>query len=114
MTQRPIVMTQPTYFGAAATIFYSQSANSVGQVLRATVYNNDTVARQITLFRVPAAGSPGANNTIMAGQGGRLLPKQSAVIDVLAGATLDPDDSVQGLADMGNMVVFTMSGYTNT
>jgi hypothetical protein len=107
-------MTQPTYFDATATVFYTQAVNSVGQVLRATVFNNDVVARQITLFRVPVAGSPGANNTIMAGQGGRLLSKQSAVIDVLAGATLDPGDTVQGLADAGNMVVFTMSGYITT
>lgn len=114
MAQRAIVMTQSTYFGVGATVFYTQAVNSTGQVLRAVVFNNDTVARVITLYKVASGGSPGASNTIMAGTGGRLLPKQSAVIDVLAGMTLDPGDTIQGLADAATMVTFTMSGYLNT
>lgn len=114
MAQRPLLMTQPTYFGAGATVFYTQGVNSVGQVLRATAYNNDTVTRQITLYKVPSGGSPGASNTIMSGQGGRILAGQSIVLDILAGAALDPGDTIQGLADAATKVVFSMSGYINT
>lgn len=114
MAQTPIVMTPVTQLGASATVLYTQPANSIGQVLRAVAYNTDTVPRQMTIYRVPSGGSPGTNNILVSGQGGRVMNGQSVVVDVLAGMSLAAGDTIQGLADAGSVINFSMSGYINT
>lgn len=113
MAQTPIVMTATTRLTASAVVMYEQGANSVGQVLRATVYNSDTSARLVTVHRVADGDTPTGANTILSGAAGRLLPGQEMVINALAGMVLNAGDSIQALADVTNVVNFTMSGYNS-
>jgi len=113
MAQDLVVMTPVTQLTASATVLYTQPVNSKGQVLRAAVYNTDTVPRQITLYRVVSGGSPGTSNLILSSNAGRVLNGQELVIPVLAGMVLNPGDTIQGLADAANVVNFFMSGYNN-
>jgi len=114
MAQSPKVFQPGIQLGLAATVLYTQPANSVGQVLRAVAYNSDTVARQITLYRVPAAGSPGPTNLIIGGQSGRLAAGQSLVINAFAGLTLNAGETLQGLCDAAAVINVFISGYDNT
>ena len=98
MAQTLLVMTPVTQLTAAATVLYTQPVNSVGQILRAFVYNTDTVPRVITLYRVASGGSPGATNLILSGAAGKVLNGQELIINVLAGMSLNPGDTIQGLA----------------
>lgn len=113
MAQTPVVMTATTQLTASAVVMYTQGANSVGQVLRAVLYNTDTSARQVTIYRVPSGGSPGTTNIVLSGQGGRVMAGQDMVVNVLAGMTLNAGDTIQALADSASVVNFTMSGYNN-
>lgn len=115
MSQVVVLMTPVTQLGTGATVLYTQGANSIGQVLRATLYNTEaSTTRLVTLYRVASGGSPTAANTILGGQSGRILAGQAMVVNVLAGMALQPGDTIQGLADAATAVNFTMSGYNNT
>lgn len=114
MAQTPKVFTPATVLSASVAVMYTQPVNSLGQVLRATVYNTDTVARQITVYRVTSGGSPGTTNIILSGAGGRVMPGQELIINALAGMVLNPGDTIQALADVTSVVNFFMSGYEST
>lgn len=114
MAQSLLVMTPTTQLTTSAVVMYTQQVNSKGQVVRATVYNTDTVARQVTVHRVASGDTPGTDNVVLSGLSGRVMAGQAMVIDVLAGMILDPGDTIQALADAANVVNFTMSGYNNT
>lgn len=106
-------MTATTQLTASAVVMYTQPVNSVGQVLRAVVYNTDTVPRQVTVYRVPNGGSPGTTNIVLSSLAGKVPAGGDMVINVLAGMTLNAGDTIQALADAANVVNFTMSGYNN-
>lgn len=115
MPQNPIVMTASVQLGVAASVLYTQGANSVGQILRASVYNTEaSVTRQITIYRVAAGGSPGVTNIVTSGQGGRVMAGQDMVLNALAGMSLAAGETIQGLCDSAAKVNFVMSGYDNT
>ena len=100
-----------TQLAATATVLYTQPSNSYGQIVRAVVYNTDTVPRQITIYRVPSGGSPGTTNIVISGTGGRVMVGQDMSLSSLAGMVLNPGDTIQGLADSASKVNFFMSGY---
>lgn len=113
MAQVPTVFQPGTQLAATATVLYTQPANSYGQVVRAVVYNTDTVARQITIYRVPSGGSPGTTNIVVGSTGGRVMVGQDMSLPSLAGMVLNPGDTIQGLADVASKVNFFMSGYVS-
>ena len=113
MAQDLVVMTPVTQLTASAVVMYTQPVNSKGQILRAGVYNTDTVPRVVTIYRVPSGGSPGTTNIVVASTAGRVLNGQDVIFNALAGMVLNPGDTIQALADAANVVNFFMSGYNN-
>ncbi len=114
MAQALKVFTPATQLTASAVAMYTQGANSLGQVIRATVYNTDTVARQITVYRVPSGGSAATANIILSGAGGRVMPGQELILNALAGMVLNAGDAIYALADVTSVVNFFMSGQVST
>ncbi len=114
MPQIPKVFTPATSLASSANIVYQQAANSVGQVLRAVAYNTDTVPRQLTVYRVPAGGAPGATSILLSGAGGRIMAGQELIVNGLSGMVLNPGDAIWAMADAAAVMNFFMSGYEST
>lgn len=114
MAQQPTLFTAVTQLTATAAVLYTCPVNSVAQIIRAVAYNSDTVARVVTIHRVPNGSTPLASNIIVASYAGRIPAGQSLVFAGLAGMVLNPGDTIQVLADSATVVNFTMSGYLST
>lgn len=111
MAQQPALFTAVTQLTATAAVLYTCPVNSIAQIVRAVAYNTDTVARSVTIHRVPSGDTPATANIIVASYAGRIPAGQTLVFAGLAGMVLNPGDTIQALADSAGVVNITMSGY---
>lgn len=96
----------PVVLGTTAAAIATSGANELITIVRAQVQNIDTVARLVTIYQVPSAGSVSDTTnkvhtqTVYAGQSTSL---DIAGMMVAAGATL------QAKADAANVVILSLN-----
>jgi hypothetical protein len=100
----------PALLGTSASVIYTMPATpttSVIKNLRVRLTNTDTVARAVTLYAVPDAGSPSATNNFLP----NISLAAGSFLDVDV-PTLDVSDTLQGLASAASVVNIQEIGGT--
>lgn len=91
----------------AAAVYYT--ANNVRTTIQnATVVNTTAGAITVTIYIVPAAGSPGASNTKISAQS--IAAGQSYTCPELIGANIMPGGTLQALASANTSLTLMVSG----
>ncbi len=99
--------------GSATTLYTSTSkATSIGAICRSKLMsivfcNTDNATRTVTLYLVPAAGSPAAGNTILSALS--LTAGQTYQFDLGDGIPLLNGEMIQGLASTTGVVTHRIS-----
>jgi hypothetical protein len=81
--------------------------NSQITILKATVFNSDTVAHFVKLYRVPMGGTAGVTNQLSGS--GQLVGAGDTVTLPLSGQTLVNQQSLQASADLTSVVNLNLS-----
>jgi hypothetical protein len=95
---------------AAAVAYATASGASKVIIKQATFTNTDTVARTITVYRVPSGGAAAAGNLIIQAQS--LSAGQSYDPPSLKNMVLNPGETLQALASTAAVVNVFVSGLT--
>lgn len=95
--------------GSAATVLTATSPSQI-TILKATALNTDSVARTLTLYRIPLAGTAAASNTLISALS---IGAGETVTLPLSGHTLINSQFIQGLASTTNVVNLSIS-YVQT
>lgn len=101
MAIRPNNIT-PAQLTASAATYYTAPANTKSVIKKLTFTNTDTVARTVTVYLVPSAGTAGATNILISARpipAGDTYDCQEAL-----GQTLLIGGFIQALADVGAKV----------
>lgn len=96
---------------AAAATYVTATGTSYVIIKNATFTNTDTVARTITVHRVPNAGSATTGNRIISATS--LNAGQAYVAPELANLVLAPGETLQALASSAGVVNIAVSGFTS-
>jgi hypothetical protein len=106
-TITPANLGSGTLTGSAAAYVTANGSSRV--IIKSAVFTNtDTVARTITVHRVPAAGSAAAGNMVI--QAFSLSAGQAYVAPELANMVLSPGETLQALASSAAVVNINVSG----
>jgi hypothetical protein len=95
----------PLALTTAAQTAYTTPAGTATTISNLSVTNNNATPTTVTLYNVPAAGSPGAANTFLpafslsAGQS--YVPPAAIGLTLAAGSTLQAVSSATGVTLMG-------------
>lgn len=95
----------------SATVILTGSAMTQLMILKATVFNSDTGAHTVKVYRVPNAGSAGAANQLF-GTDISVGPQQTVTLP-LSGQTLLNNQTLQALADTTSVVNLSI-GYVTS
>lgn len=111
MTIQPAPFQPGLQLTAAAMAIYQTPVNVTAIVKRVTFTNTDTAARTITVYRVPASGTPDPTNIIIDAY--PLSAGQDYSPVALSGLVLASGESLRALADVADKVNCFASGYTS-
>jgi len=108
MTTSAKKLFSPALLTASAATYYTAPANTHTILKKLTFTNTDTVARTITVYLVPSAGSASATNTLTSAQ--TIAPGATYECFEGEGHVLNPGDFLQALASTATVVNIQGSG----
>jgi hypothetical protein len=110
MAQRlPKQLCAGVQLAAAAGVLYTTPLNTITTISAATLTNSTATARLVTMYLVPAGGTPGAANMILSAR--TVAPGESYNVAQAIGQTIPAGATVQALCDAATAVTLVMSGY---
>ncbi len=101
MSIKPVNITGAQLTASAAT-YYTVPANTKSVIKKLTFTNTDTVARTVTVYLVPSAGTAGVTNILVSARA--IAAGDTYDCTEALGQTLLPAGFIQALADVGSKV----------
>jgi hypothetical protein len=110
-TFAPAELVPVTTLGISAAVLYT--ASSATAIFRkASAVNRGGTPATITLYKVPASGSPALGNLIISAR--TLAVGESWIINELNGMVFSPGETLQGLSNVATSINFLASGVLYT